>query len=92
MNYIKFFAEHGADASAIDTQGMSLLHIASWYGHQDALEYTHVCVSVQMCKVPPNSSPARSERPTDPSSIPHLVTFFGVSLSPSAPLRTSRFY
>ena len=38
MNYIKFFVENGADVQALDKQGMSLLHIACWYGHKEVLE------------------------------------------------------
>ena len=38
MHYIKFFVENGADVQALDKQGMSLLHIACWYGHKEVLE------------------------------------------------------
>ena len=39
LSYIQFLVEHGADCGALDNQGMSLLHIAAWFGHQDVLDF-----------------------------------------------------
>ena len=39
LTYIKFFVENGANLQALDKQGMSLLHLAVWYSHQQVLEY-----------------------------------------------------
>lgn len=39
IEYIKYLIDNGADLHALDSGGMSLLHIACWYGHHTVLEY-----------------------------------------------------
>jgi len=37
-NLIAYLIENGADLKALDGQGMSMLHIACWFGHLEVLE------------------------------------------------------